>query len=65
MIEQSSDYPRPDLYPERVKAAAVAVLKEQEIDGTDYKLELLGFDYVKRTWRLSFIGESGRYQPPK
>jgi hypothetical protein len=57
--EQSSDYPLPDLFPESVEAAAVTFLNEQEIDVTDYNLELLGFDYVKRTWRLSFVGESG------
>ena len=53
------DYPRPILAPENVKLAATTFLEQQQVDVAEYELELLGFDYVKRTWRLSFTGKSG------
>jgi hypothetical protein len=57
--EESSEYPPPILVPENVKSAATGFLEQQQVEVADYELELLGFDYVKRTWRLRFSGKSG------
>ena len=58
--EEFSEYPPPILVPENVKSAATGFLEQQQqVEVADYELELLGFDYVKRTWRLRFSGKSG------
>ncbi len=54
-----SDYPPPSLAPTEVESAASVFLLEQDIDVNDYRLEMLGFNYVKRTWHLQFEGKSG------
>lgn len=57
--EETGDYPPPALNPDNVKSAAITFLEQQQVDVAEYEMELLGFNYVERTWRLSFTGKSG------
>ena len=57
--KEPSDYPPPMLTPADVFSAANVFLTDKEIDVAEYRLEMLGFNYVKRTWHLQFEGNSG------
>jgi hypothetical protein len=55
----SSTYPNPDLTPDEVLAAVTEYLVNRETQLEDYEINLIGFDYVDRDWRVGFDGKSG------
>jgi hypothetical protein len=58
-VREPGEYPPSKLAPSNVVAAATEFLKNMEVDVAEYRLEMLGFNYAKRTWHLQYEGNSG------
>ena len=56
---QSTDYEDPKLTPEAVVAVSNSYLSQQDVDVALYEIDRVGFDYVNRTWHLSYEGTRG------
>ena len=55
----SNTYPDPVLTPDEVLVAVTEYLVKRETRLEDYEINLIGFDYVDRDWRVGFDGKSG------
>ncbi len=54
----SNTYPEPNLTPDEVLAIVSEYLVNRETQLEDYEINLIGFDYVDRDWRVGFDGKS-------
>lgn len=56
---QSSKYSGPKLTPDDVVTASDSYLANQDVDRALYNIETVGFNFVDRTWHVSFQGTQG------
>jgi len=57
--ERATEYPSPNLSPDDALQVAANYLGQQEVPASDYDVVLVGFNYIDRTWRISYRAKSG------